>query len=42
LAAGFCPDPLGELMRRPDSLATMGTYFQGDGRERREERGDGK
>jgi len=28
LAAGFRPDPLGELKRSPDSLAAIrGTYF---------------
>ena len=27
LAAGLCPDPLGELMRCPDPLTAMGVYF---------------
>jgi len=34
LAAGLCADPLGELMRFPRPLATMGDLFiRGGGKE---------
>jgi len=34
LAAGLCPDPLGELRRSPGPLAAIGgSYFQAEGRE---------
>jgi len=40
LAAGLCPDPLGELERSPDPLAAMrGVLIRGRGREIEEGRG---
>jgi len=38
LAAGLCPDPLGELKRSPDPLA----YFYGRGGRKEEGEGEGK
>ena len=43
LAAWFRPDPLGELMHSPRPISRIGgPTSKGDGREEREERGDGK
>jgi len=39
LAAGLCPDPVGELVHSLRPVAAMGAYFYGErgkGRERRE------
>ena len=44
MAAGLCPDPLGELKRSPDSLAAIRgpTSKGGEGREGEGEGGEGE
>jgi len=43
LAAGLCPDPLGELKCSPDSLAAIkGSTSKGRGREERGRRREGR